>query len=161
MCTLLATSAAGQNPLPPPNNDYDYHLPGLDDYGKAKSEAAPVKREPRVIVHGPLALSDQDRANYASLLAQPNTGLLRLLPRTNPTSAFAYPGERPGIRGEGAYYSFHYLAHEYGYGSDLQLEAVGEFKGTAGQVVELPPHYTLQVGFAGANFGMLTNIGDI
>jgi hypothetical protein len=164
---LLPTAAAvGQTDIerPDPTRPIpDYRVPRITDELKELGRSSPTmqRSEPRVLTKGPLALSDQDRANYAGLLAQSNTGLVRLLPRINPRSAFAFPGERPAIRGEGAYYSFHYRAHEYGYGSDLELQAVQEFKGSAGQMVELPPRYILSVGFAGADFGMLTNIGEV
>ena len=51
---------------------------------------------------------------------------------------------RGGARDGGAYYSFTRQTHEYGSGSDLSLEQ-GQF----------------QVGFAGANYGFLTNLGDV
>jgi len=47
------------------------------------------------------------------------------------------------LRGGGSYYSFFNLSHEYGWGSDLSLEK----------------DY-LSVGFAGADYGMLTNLGS-
>lgn len=118
-------------------------------------------REPRVVEKGPLALSDQDRNTYAGFLAERNTGLIRLLPRNNPKSVFAFRGERPAIRGDGAYYSFHYRTHEYGYGSDLEFSVTQVFKGTPDRMTELPPHKSFSVGLAGADFGMLTNLGDV
>jgi len=158
---MLATMsiAYGQQPPPPPGG-YD-HLPGLDDEWKAKTDAREPAREPRVLEKGPLAVSEQDRNYYAALLALPNAGLIRLLPRENPKSVFAYTGERPAIRGDGAYYSFHYRSHEYGFGSDLEFSVTQNFKGTPKEMVELPPHYNFSVGFAGADFGMLTNLGDV
>jgi hypothetical protein len=48
------------------------------------------------------------------------------------------------ITGGGAYFSFADLTHEYGYGSDLELQ-----QGSFG------------VGFAGYDFGFLTNLGDV
>jgi len=151
--------AYGQQPPPPPG-DYD-HLPGLDDLSNSKSNARAPAREPRLVENGPLALPDQDRSDYAGFLAQPNTGLIRLLPRNSPGSVFNYPGERPVIKGDGAYYSFHFRSHEYGYGSDLELSMIQEFNGTSKGLIELPPHYHFSVGFAGADFGMLTNLGDV
>ena len=47
------------------------------------------------------------------------------------------------LRGGGAYYSFFYLSHEYGYGSDIELD-----------------HNKFTVGFAGG-YGMLVRIGDV
>src|SRR5882724_6270715 len=151
--------AYGQQPPAPPGG-YD-HLPGLDDAWRAKTDAREPAREPRVVEKGPLAVSAQDRNYYAAFLAQPNTGLIRLLPRTNPKSVFAYTGERPAIRGDGAYYSFHFRSHEYGSGSDLEFSVAQNFKGTPKEMVELAPNYNFSVGLAGANFGMLTNLGDV
>jgi hypothetical protein len=51
---------------------------------------------------------EEDRSLYAEFLRQPNTGLIRLLPREKFKS--------------GAHYSFTQLTHEYGSGSDLSLD---------------------------------------
>lgn len=48
------------------------------------------------------------------------------------------------IRGGGAYYSFTRLTHEYNYGSDIQLE-----------------QNSLSVGFAGADYGFLYDLGEV
>jgi len=84
-----------------------------------------------------LSTSQKDKQKYAEFLAQPDTGLIRLLPR----EIFQ---ERLTISGGGAYYSFRRLTHEYGLGSDIELER-GEFR----------------VGFAGADFGFLTSLGKV
>src|SRR5205807_10016660 len=80
----------GQQPSPPPGG-YD-HLTGLDDAWNSRANESESRRtvvpEPRVIEKGPLALSNQDRDYYAAFLAEPHTGLIRLLPRDNPRSAF-------------------------------------------------------------------------
>jgi hypothetical protein len=91
-----------------------------------------------------LAPSEEDQARYADFLRQPDTGLIRLLPRDKFESE-VYKANKKGItlRGGGAYYSFARLTHEYGYGSDIALE--GDY---------------LSTGFAGANYGMLTSLGD-
>jgi hypothetical protein len=62
------------------------------------------------------------------------------LPRVDP----AQPDNRGRARDGGAYYSFTRLTHEYGYGSDLSLER-GQFG----------------VGFAGADYGFITNLGNV
>lgn len=88
-----------------------------------------------------LAVADTDREEFAAFLNQPQTGIIRLLPRE------IYDGNSKralAIRGGGAYYSFVLETHEYGRGSDIALEQ--------GQ---------LSVGFAGADYGMLLNVGDI
>ncbi|HVS21828.1 MAG TPA: hypothetical protein VHD88_08260 [Pyrinomonadaceae bacterium] len=79
-----------------------------------------------------VAPSEEDRTAYATLLRQPDTGIIRLIPRENKLTI------------GGAYYSFSRLTHEYGYGSDIALE-----------------QDSLSVGFAGADYGMLTNLGDV
>ena len=79
----------------------------------------------------------EDRAAFASFLQQPGTGIMRLLPREKFDRFLA-------MSGGGAYYSFTRLTNEYGYGSDIGLEQ---------------DH--LSVGFAGADFGILTVLGDI
>lgn len=79
----------------------------------------------------------EDSERFAAFLAQPDTGLVRLLPRER------YDGVLT-LRGGGAYYSFARLTQEYGYGSDLSLEQ----------------NY-FGVGFAGANFGMIAALEDV
>jgi hypothetical protein len=83
-----------------------------------------------------LAPSKEDRKAHASFLAQPGTGLVRLLPREK------WDGKL-STRGGGAYYSFTRRTYEYGRGSDISLE-----------------QDALSVGFAGANFGFMLNLGD-
>jgi len=84
-----------------------------------------------------LVPSEEDRTANAEFLAQPDTGLIRLMPRETYDYVLA-------VRGGGAYYSFINLSNEYGRGSDLSLE-----------------QNFLSVGFAGADYGMLINVGDI
>jgi hypothetical protein len=79
----------------------------------------------------------EDRTVYAQFLQQPDTGLIRLLPREKYDNKLT-------MRGGGAYYSFSRLTHEYGHGSDISLE-----------------QGSLSVGFAGANYGMIAKLGDI
>lgn len=92
-----------------------------------------------------LAPSEEDRSAYAEFLRQPDTGLIRLLPREIYESE-TYKKNKKTItmRGGGAYYSFSRLTHEYGFGSDIGLE-----------------QGNLKVGFAGADYGMITNLGDV
>ena len=88
-----------------------------------------------------IAVADADREEFAAFLTQPQTGVIRLLPREK------YDGNAKrglALRGGGAYYSFAHHTHEYGRGSDISLEQ--------GQ---------LSVGFAGADYGLILNLGDV
>ena len=80
---------------------------------------------------------EEDRTTLADFLKLPDTGLMRLLPREN-------YGNDIGIRGGGTYYSFTDRNHEYSNSSDITLE-----------------RGHLRSGFAGANYGMLTTLGDV
>ena len=84
-----------------------------------------------------LAATIEDQQAFAGFLRQPDTGLTRLLPREK------YDGKLL-TSGGGAYYSFARLTHEYGFGSDISLE-----------------QNQFGVGFAGADFGFLTKLGDV
>lgn len=90
-----------------------------------------------------LAPSQEDLDAYAEFLKQPNTGLTRLLPREIYDSS-AHPEKRMTIHGGGSYFSFTLLTHEYGWGTQIGLEQ-NEFK----------------VSFAGADYGMIVNPGDV
>ncbi|HZH31429.1 MAG TPA: hypothetical protein VEY11_11760 [Pyrinomonadaceae bacterium] len=84
-----------------------------------------------------LAPARADREKFKEFLTQPDTGLIRLLPGEN------WDGKL-SLRGGGAYYQFDGRTHEYGRGSDIHLR-LGTFS----------------VGFAGANFGFITQLGDV
>jgi hypothetical protein len=84
-----------------------------------------------------LAPSAEDLSSFAEFLRQPGTGMARLMPREK------YDGLLL-LRGGGAYYSFTKQNNEYGSGSDIGLE-----------------QGTLSVGFAGADFGLLTSLGNV
>ncbi len=115
-------------------------LPSLDNNQRQRWV---VPREDRVLKKGLLAPSADDRAAFEAFLQEKNTGLIRLLPREVYDSQTYHTEKKLKIRGGGAYYSFGNLTHLYGYGSDIELD-----------------HNKLSVGFAGADYGMLTNIGD-
>lgn len=124
-----------------------------------------------------LVPSAEERLKYAESLKTPGTRLIRLLPREKydvqasrespNASGASFPRQTAGdnsslhdvpyfdsypralkvnspARGGGAYYSFTRRNHEYGNSSHLSLEG-GRFL----------------VGFAGANYGFLINLGDI
>ena len=92
-----------------------------------------------------LSPTAEDRAAYVDFLAQPDTGMIRILPREL-YDGESYKGENRliTIRGGGAFYSFTKETHTYGEFTDIGLE-----------------HGQLFTGFAGANYGMLTNLGDV
>src|SRR5688572_5987538 len=100
-------------------------------------------REPRVIKKGLLAPSTEDRIAFTTFLRGDNTGLIRLLPREVYNRGSYRKEKELKIPGGGAYYSFANLTHAYGRGSDIELQ-----------------NNNLSVGFAGADYGTLTNIGD-
>lgn len=87
--------------------------------------------------------SEEDQLAYAEFLTQPDTGLIRLLPREIYDS-YAHPEKRLGLRGGGSYYSFTERNQEYSNGTQIGLE-----------------QGSLSVCFAGANYGMVANLGDV
>jgi hypothetical protein len=92
-----------------------------------------------------LSPSAEDRTAYADFLKQADTGLIRLLPReVYESETYKNNKKTISMRGGGAYYSFSLRTHEYGNGTDIGLEG--------GQ---------LSSGFAGFNFGIITNIGNV
>jgi hypothetical protein len=100
---------------------------------KMESLRAQIQAKERMF----LAASAEDLNAFAEFLKQSDTGMARLMPRERYDGALL-------IRGGGSYYSFAKLTNEYGYGSDIGLE-----------------QGRLRVGFAGADFGFLTTLGDI
>jgi hypothetical protein len=147
---LVSTSAMAQGrPFPegyeaPPTGPVYYPPLVLPNVNATSNGNRPrVAREDRVLKKGLLAPSEGDRMALAAFLRTENTGLIRLLPRERNDSGTYRVPKKLNIRGGGAYYSFVDLTHEYGYGSDIELH-----------------RNNLTVGFAGADYGMLTNIGD-
>ena len=108
-----------------------------DDHAKAVSDFGTLEAQLLGVQRRLLEVPDADRAAFAELLAQPNTGIIRLLPREK------YDGKLP-VSGGGSYYSFARLTHEYGHGSDIGLE-----------------QGSLRVGFAGADWGLLADLGQV
>ena len=76
------------------------------------------------------------RADLASACEQ-GLRAIRLLPREKYENALK-------VRGGGAYYSFARSTHEYGLGSDIELQ-----------------QGYLSVGFAGADYGFIVDLGDV
>jgi hypothetical protein len=84
-----------------------------------------------------LAPSSEDRAAFAEFLRQPGTGLIRLLPRE------VYQDKLVTSIG-GSSYSFVRLTHDYGQGTDIELD-----------------RDKFLVGLSGASFGYFANLGDV
>jgi hypothetical protein len=84
-----------------------------------------------------LGPSPEDRAQFAEFLLQPDTGLARILPREKYR-------EKLTFREGGAYYSFTRLSNSYDRDPQISLE-----------------RDTIRTGFAGADFGFLSLLGDI
>jgi hypothetical protein len=143
--SLLAASASAQQASNPPG-DFPLHTTPEppDRPWRQNDDRRLASREDRVLKKGLLAPSAQDRLAYESFLREPNTGLIRLMPRESYDWAVYPAKQRIPIRGGGAYYSFANLTHAYGYGNDIALE-----------------RNILSVGFAGADYGILTNLGDL
>lgn len=68
-----------------------------------------------------LAPSEEDLSSYAEFLKQPDTGLIRLLPREDYDS-YVKDKKTLTLRGGGAFYSFATSTHEYGGGNEIGLE---------------------------------------
>ena len=102
-----------------------------------------VSRESKVVKKGILAPAASDVAQHQFLLSQKKTGMMRLLPREGFDWGVYKVRKQVDMRGGGAYFSFHYRSHQYGYGSDISFE-----------------QGLLRVGFAGADYGLLTDLGD-
>ena len=107
-----------------------------NDRAEVEKEIDSIREQLRELEEKFMAVSAQDRAAYAEFLTGPDTGLIRLLPREKYEKKMT-------LRGGGAYYSFVRLTHEYGYGSDIELNG-SQFR----------------VGFAGADFGFLAALGE-
>jgi hypothetical protein len=107
------------------------------DRAQAAAEIESLREQIKAREATLLAPSDEDRRAHAGFLAQPDTGLVRLLPREK------WDGKL-STRGGGAYYSFTNRTHEYGRGSDIELQ-----------------QDSLLVGFAGADFGFMVGLGDM
>ncbi len=90
-----------------------------------------------------LSPAPEDKETYAAYLGRKDMGLIRLLPRSYGRKNNLKVPEAL-MRGGGAYYSFSRLTHEYGYGSDISLD-----------------QDKLLVGFAGADYGLIADLGDV
>jgi hypothetical protein len=132
--TVLAVTAVccaalncAQRPTPAPSN-----VPSLAE------QIEQLRRLQDAVNARLLTPPDDERQRLAEFLKQPDTGLIKLLPRGK------YDDVVVGSRGGGAYYSFTRRTHEYGYGSDIELQ-----------------NDRLTCGFAGADYGYFLPLGDV
>lgn len=86
-----------------------------------------------------LAPTKEDRTAHAEFLKQPDTGLTRLL-----TREVFDKDSKPTVHGFGSYFSFTRRTHEYGSGTQIGLE-----------------QNELKTCFAGADYGMIADLGDV
>ncbi len=107
------------------------------DRAQAAAEIEALREQIKVKEAVLLAPAAEDLKAHAEFLARPRTGIVRLLPREKWDGVLS-------TRGGGAFYSFTRLTHEYGFGSDIGMEQ----------------NY-FSVGFGGADFGFLVNLGDV
>jgi len=113
----------------------------LKELEAKRAELSKVEKAVLELEKALLLPSEKDRATYANFLQRPDTGLIRLLPREiYDSKGFA----RMTLRGGGAYYSFKDRTNEYVSSSDISLE-----------------QGNLLTGFAGANYGLLADLGDV
>ncbi len=139
--SLLAASASAQQASNPPLDFPTHTTP--EPFERPRDDRRSLRAEDRVLKKGPLAPTESDRNLLSDFLRGRNTGLIRLMPREVYDWETYHTKKLINIRGGGAYYSFATLTHTYGYGNDLELD-----------------HDILSVGFAGADYGVLTNLGD-
>lgn len=91
-----------------------------------------------------LSPSEEDQARYADFLRQPNTGLFRLLPRENAGVKSEESKLAVTIPGGGAFYSFKERTNNYVNSTAISLESG-----------------LLSTIFAGADYSLFVNIGDV
>ena len=130
------------SPVPPPAQAAFPNIERVPTTSSAHQRYPPA-REDNVIQKGILAPSESDVAQHHFLLSQEKTGLMRLLPREKFDWEVYKVAKQVDMRGGGAYFSFHYRSHEYGWGSDISYD-----------------QGKLSVGFAGADYGIITDLGD-
>ncbi len=109
----------------------------LPSHNQLAKEFESLSQRMREMENALLAVPVEDRTAHAKFLEQPDTGLIRLLPREK------YDGKLE-IRGGGSYYSFRLLTHAYGRGSDVGLSD-GKF----------------MTGFAGSAYGFFALVEDV
>jgi hypothetical protein len=85
------------------------------DRSKTLAEIASLKKQLNEKEKLFLSPSAEDKAAFADFLKQSNTGLIRLMLK-------GIYDDKLSMRGGGAYYSFTLLTHEYGPGTDINLE---------------------------------------
>ena len=107
------------------------------DRDKLQKEIESLREQLKVKEDELLAPSADDRARFAEFLSQRDTGIARLMPREKYRDKLT-------IREGGAYYSFTRQSNSYDRDPQIGLE-----------------QDSLHTGFAGADFGFLSSLGDL
>jgi hypothetical protein len=107
------------------------------DRDKLQKEIESLREQLKVKEDELLAPSAEDRARFGEFLSQRDTGIARLMPREK-------YADKLTIREGGAYYSFTRQSNSYDGDPQIALE-----------------QGMLSTGFAGADFGFLTSLGDV
>src|SRR5258708_2899880 len=120
---LLANAVVAQEipdpaPVRPVRTEVEDYI---DSIGRSRISPE-LTHEPRVLTKGLLAPSETDRLAFADFLKSANSGLIRLMPRELYDNPRVETNHRVPMSGGGAYYSFAWLRHLYGYGSDIELQ---------------------------------------
>lgn len=116
-------------------------LSDLKVAGASRPRSRPPHIRPRLTEEQKKILEPSltDQAAFADYLRQPNTGIVRLLPREKYDHTITMP-----LRGGGAYYSFSKLSHESSPLSDIRFQ-----------------DGKLQTGFNNLTLGLITILGDV
>lgn len=110
------------------------HQQALEEFAKLKQKIEDIKKESAEIEK---IILQPDKTDLTAA-AQENVNVFRILPREK------YDNNGFKVRGGGAYYSFSNQSHSYDSTPQISLEQ----------------NY-LQVGFYGASYGFLTDLGEI
>ncbi|MDD0852116.1 hypothetical protein HBN50_03365 [Halobacteriovorax sp. GB3] len=106
----------------------------IDERVDSYEEHKTLKEKLTQLENSILAPAQEDLDEYSDILSKGDVKIVRLLAT----------GSLTQINGGGNYYSFALKTHEYGNGSDISLRG-NQF----------------QIGFAGADYGFFTDLGDI
>ena len=130
-----------------PREKYDPQINGRTIVSRIPGDAPPtLSTFPRTTFESTVSTSEFMAPHDQVTAAVPGStsGGFSHLNDIQRSGAVANARKSGNVRGGGAYYSFTRKTHEYGYGTHLSLE-----------------HGQFLVGFAGADYGALVNLGDV